>query len=252
MRFKITQEFLNVLTSKRIYLRPHFHHGNTKDKVVNVLSDVEAESYSRIPETSLSWGGAVSIGAFSYIVQGSSLGRSKIGRYCSIATGVRIMGQSHPTDRVTTSTWTYGNNIKAIIKEDFGITPIQNLSVPNEPGVQIGNDVWIAENVTLKRNIQVNDGAIVAANSVVTKDVPPYAIVAGNPAKVIRFRFSETQIKDLCNLQWWNKSPQILSQFDLSNIKSFLKGANELEKAENFYFEKLNLTKAIKKQTEEK
>ncbi len=247
MRLKITEEFLNVLTSKRVYLRPHFHHGDAKDKIVNVVNNVEAEAYSRIPETSFSWDGSVIIGAFSYIVQGSMLGQSTVGKYCSIGTGVRIMGQSHPTDRVTTSTWTYGSNVKKLVEEDFGITPKQNYGVPNESGVQIGNDVWIADNVTFKRNITVHDGAIVAANAVVTKDVPPYAIVAGNPAKVVKYRFSEKIITALRELEWWCKSPKLLSEFDLSNVESFLENAEKLKAAKDYAFEKVNLTELINK-----
>jgi len=247
LRIKITDEFLTALTSNRIYLRPHFHHGDSEGKIVNVINSVNAEAYARIPESSFSWDGSVFIGAFSYIVQGSILGQSSIGRYCSIGTGVRIMGQSHPTDRVTTSTWTYGSNVKRLVENDFGVTPLQSYDVPNEPGVRIGNDVWIADNVTFKRNITVHDGAIIAANAVVTKDVPHYAIVAGNPAKVVKYRFPEQIIAALREVKWWEKSPRLLSKFDLSNVESFLEHSDEMKSAENFEFENINLTELIKK-----
>ena len=238
---------MTALTSMRVYLRPHFHHGDAEGKTVNVINSVNAEAYARIPESSFSWDGPVFIGAFSYIVQGSILGQSSVGRYCSIGSGVRIMGQSHPTDRVTTSTWTYGSNIKRLVENDFGVTPIQSYDVPNEPGVRIGNDVWIADNVTFKRNITVHDGAVIAANAVVTKDVPHYAIVAGNPAKVVKYRFPERIIKELREVKWWEKSPKLLSKFDLSNIESFLEHSDEVKTAENFEFENINLTELIKK-----
>ncbi|MBZ2163618.1 CatB-related O-acetyltransferase [Alteromonas stellipolaris] len=157
------------------------------------------------------------------------------------------MGQSHPTDRVTTSTWTYGNNIKKLVEEDFAITPIQNYSVPNEPGVEIGHDVWIADNVTFKRGVKVHDGAIVAANAIVTKDVPPYSIVAGNPARVVKYRFNDENISDIRATEWWRKSPQLLSQLDLSNVKEFLDKADDLKSAENYTFEKFSLTELLQK-----
>ena len=70
----------------------------------------------------------------------------------------------------------------------------------------IGNDVWIGEGVTIKGGVRIGDGAIVAMNACVTKDVPPYAIVGGVPAKIIRYRFTDEQIKFLLDFQWWNKS----------------------------------------------
>ncbi|MEP0356629.1 CatB-related O-acetyltransferase [Paraglaciecola sp.] len=246
MKVKITERLLDYLASKRFYFRPHFHYGDALGKVINVVNKVEVEAYSRIPESSLSWSGQVSIGAFSYLVPGSNLEASSIGRFCSIGTGVRIMGQSHPTDRVTSSTWTYGNNIKNIILEDFGCTPIQNYKVPNESGICIGNDVWIADNVTFKRNLKVGHGAIVAANSLVTKDVPPYAIVAGNPAKIVKYRFDEESITDLMSCNWWDKSPKFLSQYDLSNVEKFKEVKEDIISEVNYTYEKFCLHDLIK------
>lgn len=70
--------------------------------------------------------------------------------------------------------------------------------------MEIGNDVWIGYGATILSGVRIGDGAIVGANAVVTKDVPPYAIVAGNPAHVIRMRFSPQIISDLLQIQWWN------------------------------------------------
>ena len=71
--------------------------------------------------------------------------------------------------------------------------------------VEVGNDVWIASDVKLLPGIVIHDGAVIAAGAVVTKDVPPYAIVGGVPAKVIRYRFTKEQIESLLDIQWWNK-----------------------------------------------
>ncbi|MDN3684033.1 CatB-related O-acetyltransferase [Vibrio sinaloensis] len=84
----------------------------------------------------------------------------------------------------------------------FSKKSVQN-EVPNEP-VTIGNDVWIGLNVTILPNVTIGNGAVVGAGSIVNRDVPPYAIVAGVPAKVIRYRFTPEQIEQLEQLKWWD------------------------------------------------
>ena len=74
----------------------------------------------------------------------------------------------------------------------------------------IGNDVWIAAGAHVLRGVKVSDGAVIAANAVVTKDVPPYAIVAGVPAKIVKYRFSDDQIKSLLDIKWWDFSEEQL------------------------------------------
>ena len=76
----------------------------------------------------------------------------------------------------------------------------------------IGNDVWIAAGAHVLRGVKVSDGAVIAANAVVTKDVPPYAIVAGVPAKIVKYRFSDDQIKSLLDIKWWDFSEEQLSK----------------------------------------
>lgn len=70
--------------------------------------------------------------------------------------------------------------------------------------IEIGNDVWIGANVTILRGVHIGDGAVIGANTLVNKDIPPYAIVVGCPARVIKYRFEETVIQKLLNLKWWN------------------------------------------------
>lgn len=120
-----------------------------------------------------------------------------IGDFCSIATNVRIfLGGNHKIQRV--STW-------ICTEEDLP-------AIGSNGDVTIGNDVWVGFGATIMSGVTVGDGAVIAANALVTKDVPPYAIVGGNPAKIIKYRFTEEQIKRLIDIGWWNWSDLMISQ----------------------------------------
>ncbi len=127
------------------------------------------------------------IGAFTYIGHHCFITRCSIGRYCSIANNVSVGIGEHKLDRVSTSSLFY---------ED----PYQTLT---EKESQIGNDVWIGSNSVIRRGITIGDGAVVGANSFVNKDVPDFAIVAGSPAKIIRYRLTDSQIKAVKDSGWW-------------------------------------------------
>ncbi|WP_322784264.1 CatB-related O-acetyltransferase [Photobacterium obscurum] len=152
-----------------------------------------------------------SMGAFSY--SSSSLPLTcKVGRYCSIATGVKALGVQHPIERFTTSSITYDKKI-------FGLKalPYQTQNIPARDTITIMNDVWIGADAVLKPGITISNGAIIAANAVVTKDVPPYAIVGGIPAKVIKYRFPEEVISELLDLAWWDYSCLDFKDLDMSS-----------------------------------
>lgn len=131
----------------------------------------------------------------------------KVGRYCSIATGLKVFGSSHPVDRLTSSPVSYTSRHFSFFEEagmnvSNNILPYQE----NNGGVvtKIGNDVWIGEDVLLKPGIEVGDGAIIGARSIVTKNVPPYAIVVGSPSKIVKYRFEKYIIDRLLAIKWWN------------------------------------------------
>jgi hypothetical protein len=96
------------------------------------------------------------------------------------------------------------------------------------PNVTIGNDVWLGETALLKRGVSIGDGAVIAARAIVTRDVPPYAIVAGAPARVVRYRFPEPIIERLLRSAWWRFGPDQLQPLDVRDPESFL---NRLEDA---------------------
>lgn len=118
-----------------------------------------------------------------------------IGKYCSISPNVTILlGGEHDIKRLTT----YPFDMLANLANK---TPPYSLT---KGDVIIGNDVWIGINVTILSGVHIGDGVVIGACALVNKDVPPYAIVGGVPAKLIRYRFSKKQIKDLLKFQWWN------------------------------------------------
>lgn len=120
------------------------------------------------------------------------------GNFCSISNDVTIyLGGNHRTDWVTT--YPFGHIHQGIFNSFNG------KGHPRSNGnVTIGNDVWICENVIIMSGVKIGDGAVIANNSHVVKDVEPYTIVGGNPAKFIKYRFSKEQIEKLLKLQWWN------------------------------------------------
>lgn len=157
--------------------------------------------------------GITSWGAHTYFRNGSIHSLKSIGRYCSVGPNVIIGPSNHPTDWLTTHPFPYLNKfMDELPKESVKYTD------PNKAPV-IGNDVWIGSNVTIMRGVTVGDGAILASGTVVTKDVEPYAIVGGVPAKTIRYRFSEEIIADLLELQWWNVDPSDLKDISFNCIE---------------------------------
>jgi acetyltransferase-like isoleucine patch superfamily enzyme len=123
-----------------------------------------------------------------------------IGKYCSIARNVRIVaGGIHPVDWVSTYPF----------RAKFDLPGKFEDGIPASKGnIVIGNDVWLGAKVTILSGVTIGDGAVIGAGSLVNKDVPPYAIVGGLPAKLIRYRFSDEVIKSLLDIKWWDWDKQ--------------------------------------------
>lgn len=142
-----------------------------------------------------------------------------IGAYCSIANCATIFGseQNHIMDRVSTYPFLKPTNL--------------NRMSPKRGTTTIENDVWLGYNSTITAGILVANGSIVGINSVVTKDVPPYCIVAGNPARIIRQRFTDKQIEKLLKIAWWTwdekKINSFISFLTSNNIDDFIRRAEQ-------------------------
>jgi len=166
------------------------------------------------------------LGAFSYSL--SELPpHVAVGRYCSIATGVEFIESEHPTDWATSHPFSYSPHGLQGLREylmaegltSFPLFPAGQFA----PGaVTLGHDVWVGQGAMFSAGVTVGDGAIVAARAMVTRDVPPYAIVGGVPAKVIRMRFPEPLVERLARLAWWRFGPDVLHPLDVRQPGGFI------------------------------
>lgn len=186
----------------------------------NVSSDFVFSAPSGIKLANIDQG--VTLGSYSYVVSGYLCGVS-VGAYCSFGENVQIGRQSHPLDWVSTSPFLYLNNENILSCADSNVGTFNNSRVPTAlVHTKIENDVWIGHGAIVMPGVTIGTGAIIAAGSVVTKDVAPYAIYGGNPARFIRHRVALEYIKPLLESRWWELPPSTLTRYDCSNIPELL------------------------------
>lgn len=140
------------------------------------------------------------IGRYCFLNRYANLNHVKMGNYCSIGPFVLIGGEEHSIEHVSMSN----------LLSDYGVYDCIT---------EIGNDVWIGTQSCIKQGVKIGNGAVVGANSFVNKDVPPYAIVVGSPAKIIRYRFPQEMIDKIERSQYWNYPPNEAKRI-ISEIKT--------------------------------
>lgn len=145
-----------------------------------------------------------------------------VGAFCSIAWNVSLGPSQHPIDWLSTSPFQYADFKK--------LTPNQKLYKYSIKPVVVGNDVWIGNNVTIQDGVKIADGCIIGSNAVVTHDTPPYAILAGVPARVIRYRFPPEIIAELENLKWWDLPDEIIATLPFNDIHKCIEKLHQIRK----------------------
>lgn len=162
----------------------------------------------------------VSIGRYSYTGANTTLKAVEIGSFCSISWNVSATGNQHDYHKLTVHPFAH--------LASFGL--VEESGEHDKRIIRIGNDVWIGANACILPGVTIGDGAVVGAGAIVTKDIPPFAIVVGNPARVIKYRFSEEQIDIILQTRWWDWPENLLkehidlfkSQIDKKTIQDLL------------------------------
>jgi len=162
------------------------------------------------------------MGDYSYVVNDSQITYATIGKFCSIAAMTRINPGNHPMHRATQAHFTYRSS--AYFEGESDDTDFFDWR--RQHHVHIGHDVWIGHGAIVLPGRNIGTGAVIAAGAIVTKDVPAYTIVAGNPARIVRRRFSEDVAGRLARLAWWDwdhdKLREALPDFRKLGIEDFL------------------------------
>lgn len=161
----------------------------------------------------------VRIGDYSVLAYNAHVANASIGKFCSIGPNFCCGLGLHPTSGISSSAMFYSTS------KLNGMTLSHENKVAEMKFSKIGNDVFIGANVTVVDGVKIGDGAVVGAGAVVVKDIPPYAVAIGVPAKVVKYRFDEATVKALLEKQWWNGSEEELKRVERCfwNVEAFLK-----------------------------
>ena len=161
----------------------------------------------------------------------SFIGKSvRMGRYCSIARNVDVGAENHPLDFLSTHPFQFSSHHFDAVENYEAFE--RRVSSPL-PLTKLGHDVWVGSSSVIASGVTVSTGAVVGANSFVNKDVPPYAIVVGSPARVIKYRFDPETIQALLESHWWDLLPEEMSKVDFDHIETALQQINEIHETKD-------------------
>jgi hypothetical protein len=176
--------------AKTLGLQPAIHPtASVRDSTLGAYTEVGAR-------TTLS---EVEMGDYSYVVHDAQIIYATIGRFCSIASHTRINPGNHPLDRVALNHFTYRASAYGLGPDEAGFFDWRR-----RHRVTLGHDVWLGHGVIVLPGVSIGTGAAIGAGAVVTKDIPPFAVAVGNPARVRRLRFAEATCAALLDLAWWD------------------------------------------------
>lgn len=232
-KITLKQHHLQRLRERHVSFGNHFDEvpDSLIGTVADILPEVVLEPFVRFVGRRLL--SVFTMGAYSYCREPSlrSLpGQSiTVGRYCSIAPGVKVMGPGHPVNRISTHPFTYAAMYGKLSADHFGQQTNVFPYATAYGHVTLGHDVWLGEGALLRGGINIGIGSVVAARAVVTKDVAPYTIVGGQPARIIRDRFPEHLQERLLRVAWWRFNYADFHGMSFDEIPVFL---DELERRE--------------------
>jgi len=174
--------------------------------------------------------GNIEVGSYSFMRGGRLCGN--VGNYCSIAPDVAIGDGEHPLSWLSSHPFQYGRSAFSDWEGAQEFTTPKRLPLDiAKRAPNIGHDVWIGTKAVILRGVNIGNGAVIAAGSVVTKDVPPYAIVGGVPARIIKMRFVDSTIEELTNSQWWDYDVNNLTDLNYENPLEAVRFFNEKKEA---------------------
>ncbi len=216
------KDWLKLIYYRLLYINKHVKF----DKRVTLNSNHYFEGWNAIGKnTEISY---TNVGLGTYINDNCIIRMTKIGRYCSIGNNVQMGIGTHPTKIHVSTHPAFFSTSKACgftFTEKNTFEELAYIDQERKYVLSIGNDVWVGSNTIFTDGLHIGNGAIIAAGAVVTKDVPPYAIVGGIPAKVIRYKFTDEEIQKLNSIKWWQWDFAKLKQQShlFNNITEFLK-----------------------------
>ena len=211
---------------------------NTSDKVMHPYPPIRLLPGAKIIRSTIQGplylsrnaqlGPDVTIGKYSGMNENTYLARAQMGAYCSIGARTAINPFNHPVDWLSIHEFQYHPNSYDWVDEYKNLDRLERTPDMFKTAT-IGNDVWMGHNVNVLSGIDIGDGAVIAAGAVVTKDVPPYAVMAGVPATVKRLRFSETIIERLQRSRWWDLELSQVSGLPFNDIDRCLDAIERIQ-----------------------